>query len=199
MAKAVNATLQPLREMPACKGRVYLIFRISRLCLDHLSYIDLRVAGVAFYTPPPSPQPPLPPTSPTSTSGWQVCPPTTTPTPPTHVVLSGCVNIPLNRHCATSMDFSGTPFPPLLATPSVWLLENLISFLRSFDPTDEDVLLDYPHLVRNGWGMQSTPAARIFVSICERLAIESHLTEDQHGSFLDLLHLASHYGARIFI
>ena len=45
MADAVSATVQPLREMPACKGRVYLIFRISRLCLDHLSYTDLRVAG----------------------------------------------------------------------------------------------------------------------------------------------------------
>lgn len=45
MAVAVNATIQPLKEMTACKGRVYVIFRISRICLDHLSYTDLRIAG----------------------------------------------------------------------------------------------------------------------------------------------------------
>lgn len=46
MAVAVNATIQPLKEMTACKGRVYVIFRISRICLDHLSYTDLRIAGM---------------------------------------------------------------------------------------------------------------------------------------------------------
>lgn len=45
MASAVNATIQPLREMPACRGRVYVVFRISRICLNHLSYTDLRIAG----------------------------------------------------------------------------------------------------------------------------------------------------------
>ena len=45
MAVAVNATIQPLKEMPACRGRVYVIFRISRICLDSLSYTDLRIAG----------------------------------------------------------------------------------------------------------------------------------------------------------
>ena len=45
MALAVNATIQPLKEMTACKGRLYVIFRISRICLDHLSYTDLRIAG----------------------------------------------------------------------------------------------------------------------------------------------------------
>ena len=45
MAGAVNATLQPLKEMPACRSRIYVIFKISRVCLNHLSYTDLRIAG----------------------------------------------------------------------------------------------------------------------------------------------------------
>ena len=50
MAVAVNATIQRLKEMTACKGRVYVIFRISRICLDHLSYTDLRIAGIFPYS-----------------------------------------------------------------------------------------------------------------------------------------------------
>ena len=45
MAVAVNATIQPVREMPACRGRVYVVFKISRVCRNHLSYTDLRIAG----------------------------------------------------------------------------------------------------------------------------------------------------------
>ena len=45
MAEAVSADIQPLREMPASKGRAYLIVRVHRLCLDELSYTDLHIAG----------------------------------------------------------------------------------------------------------------------------------------------------------
>lgn len=45
MTESVNAVLQPLREMPASKGRSFLIVRVYRLCQDELSYTDLRIAG----------------------------------------------------------------------------------------------------------------------------------------------------------
>lgn len=45
MTQAVNAALQPLKELPASKGRSYLIVRVYRLCLDELAYTDLCIAG----------------------------------------------------------------------------------------------------------------------------------------------------------